>query len=135
MVIRITLEVILKPPIIGMNLREIRECKKHGLVQHIFESKRNYFRCQRCRNDHVIEFRRLKKRKLVQEAGGVCVKCGYNKHVGALQFHHTNPENKSFGISEDGRSTGMKKSREEAKKCVLLCANCHQEIEDGIIQL
>jgi hypothetical protein len=25
--------------------------------------------------------------------------------------------------------------REEAKKCVLLCANCHAEVEAGIVKL
>jgi hypothetical protein len=29
----------------------------------------------------------------------------------------------------------MKRSREEAAKCVLLCANCHAEVENGVADL
>jgi hypothetical protein len=29
----------------------------------------------------------------------------------------------------------LAKAREEAAKCVLLCANCHAEVEAGIAQL
>lgn len=118
-----------------MNHREIKNCLKHGNVIHVLEVKTGYLRCQRCRNDHVIEYRRNKKRILVKEAGGKCLICGYNNHFGALQFHHVNPEEKSFNVSSKGATKSMKLARKEAAKCVLLCANCHQEVEDGIIKI
>lgn len=46
-----------------------------------------------------------------------CDACGYDKYIGALDFHHLDPHTK------DGRVTTV----EEARKCRLLCANCHSE--------
>jgi hypothetical protein len=63
--------------------------------------------------------------------GGKCVKCGYNKCIGALQFHHTDPSKKSFGIAEGYQRFSLAKLIEEAKKCILVCANCHSEIENA----
>lgn len=34
--------------------------------------------------------------------GGKCSVCGYNKCRAALEFHHTNPNEKDFGISAKG---------------------------------
>ncbi len=50
---------------------------------------------------------------------------------GALQFHHLEPSAKSFGLSMRGLTRSIEKLREEAAKCVLLCANCHAEVEVG----
>jgi hypothetical protein len=74
--------------------------------------------------------RRLQKVKriLVQEAGGCCSVCGYDRCIVNLAFHHVDPSKKSFAIStSSGKSLAA--YREEAKKCVLVCANCHGEIE------
>jgi cytochrome c553 len=79
--------------------------------------------------------RRLQKvkRMLVEEAGGCCAVCGYDRCFINLRFHHVNPATKSFAISvASGKSIAS--YREEAKKCVLVCANCHGEIEAGIIE-
>lgn len=65
--------------------------------------------------------------------GGVCVKCGYRKSISALTFHHRNPLEKSFEISKGLTSKkSLSKLVDEAKKCDLLCANCHFELHDGI---
>ena len=87
-------------------------------------------RCKPCASMAVT--RRIRKVKgiLVEEAGGECMKCGYNKSLRALQFHHRDPSTKSFGLS--GGSIGIDRQREEAKKCDLLCANCHAEIEEKL---
>jgi hypothetical protein len=68
---------------------------------------------------------------LVTEAGGACVICGYRRHPAALQFHHLEPEEKSFGLGRSGVTRSIAAAREEATKCVLLCANCHAEVEAG----
>lgn len=61
--------------------------------------------------------------------------CGYNKYSGALDFHHLNPKLKSFGLSVKGLSYSWESVLEESKKCVLVCKNCHAEIEAGITLL
>lgn len=54
-----------------------------------------------------------------------CCKCGEDRPW-VIQFHHVDPKNKSFTISNHGtrsRSSIWK----EASKCVCLCSNCHDE--------
>jgi 5-methylcytosine-specific restriction endonuclease McrA len=68
----------------------------------------------------------------VEEAGGCCRLCGYDRCVSALQFHHLNPAEKSFTLSNAGFTRSIAKARAEASKCVLLCANCHAEVEAGL---
>ncbi len=59
--------------------------------------------------------------------------CGYNKYQGALDLHHL--RGKEFGIADKGYTRSWAKVKEELDKCVLVCANCHREIEGGITQL
>lgn len=71
------------------------------------------------------------RRTLVAEAGGRCSICGYDRCIANLHFHHLDPTSKSFGMSAaTGKSLAA--YREEAKKCILVCANCHGEIEAGV---
>ena len=56
-----------------------------------------------------------------------CVKCGYNKCVTALEFHHTDPSQKEETIARLSVHSNNGKVFEEIKKCVILCANCHRE--------
>ena len=50
----------------------------------------------------------------------------------ALEFHHVNPSSKSFAIAPGGVTRSLDAARSEAAKCVLLCANCHAEVEAGL---
>jgi hypothetical protein len=72
------------------------------------------------------------KARLVHEAGGRCVICGYDRHIGALEFHHLDPSEKRLELSRDGGTLSLDDARAEAKKCVLLCSNCHAEVEGGV---
>jgi len=63
-----------------------------------------------------------------------CQICGYNRYPGALELHHINGK-KGFGISDKGYTRSWKKVKAELDKCVLVCANCHREIEAGVMQL
>lgn len=68
------------------------------------------------------------KRFLVQYKGGCCEKCGYSESFNALQFHHRNPDEKDFNISDmrhSDASFSMPILLGEVDKCLLLCANCH----------
>lgn len=61
--------------------------------------------------------------------------CGYCRCQNALDFHHRNPEVKSFGLSVRGLTRSWEKIKKEIDKCVLICANCHREVHAGITQL
>jgi transposase-like protein len=111
----------------------ILTCPAHGATRHV--RRDDGFRCAQCRSDHVTERRRRVKLQLVQEAGGACSICGYDRYPGALQFHHADPTVKAFGISGRGVTRALEAARAEARKCILLCANCHAEVERGITDL
>lgn len=105
-----------------------KKCKKHGVTKFIKRAKKeNGFRCGKCCSEAVSKRRRKVKDLLVKKFGGKCTKCGYDKYVGALVFHHRNPETKDFGLSVRGLTKSYAKLEKEAKKCVLLCHNCHAE--------
>jgi hypothetical protein len=78
----------------------------------------------------VIRRRRKAKEILVREAGGRCQLCGYDRSQTALQFHHLDPNTKEFGVAHRG-ARGIERLRAEIRKCVLLCSNCHAEVESG----
>ncbi|MBA2512819.1 MAG: helix-turn-helix domain-containing protein [Solirubrobacterales bacterium] len=106
------------------------ECPRHGTTT-FGRRPEGSWRCLRCRSAHVAARRRRIKQILVAEAGGVCVLCGYDRTVGALHFHHVDPSAKEFHLSFAGATRSIASSRAEAAKCVLLCANCHAEVENG----
>ena len=110
------------------------ECRRHGLADFTLEG-RGHYRCKRCRSEAVSRRRRAVKRRLVEEAGGSCALCGYERWVGALQFHHLDPSLKKFQIGQRGHCRSLARCRAEAHKCVLLCANCHAEVEGGFATL
>lgn len=83
----------------------------------------------------VAERRRMLKKKAVEYKGGKCICCGYDKYVGALEFHHTDPDGKDFAISANGACRAWEKIKEEIDKCVLVCSNCHKEIHAGLIDI
>jgi hypothetical protein len=111
-----------------------RECSQHGLTDFKRRSGGGY-RCLKCRSDAVARRRRKVKQILADDAGGRCIVCGYNRCIAALEFHHLVPADKSFSLSHRGVARSLDKARSEASKCALLCANCHAEVEAGLIEL
>jgi transposase-like protein len=116
----------------GQRELELR-CRHHGMTRYV--RRVDGFRCARCEAAHVVGWRRKVKRTLVEEAGGACVLCGYSRFAPALQFHHVDPAEKSFALSREGVTRSLARARAEAQKCVLLCANCHAEVEGGFVEL
>ncbi len=113
--------------------RKSMDCNRHGVTAFWLDN-RGIYRCLRCRSEAVARRRRRLKEILVSEAGGRCSICGYDRYIGALQFHHREGTEKEFGVSERGLTRSLDAVRAEAAKCVLLCANCHSEVEGGIVK-
>ncbi len=109
-------------------------CTKHGRTSFIRLPHGGYRR-SRCSGQLVSRRRRYIKRRLVEASGGACALCGNARHPGALHFHHVDPSQKGFGLSRNGVSRSLDAALEEARKCVLLCANCHAEVEAGVSKL
>jgi transposase len=115
----------------GGHLTLTRTCSHHGETEFVIEG-RGYYRCRQCRSDQIVRHRRKVKELLVAEAGGGCALCGYHRYLGALEFHHLDPSLKRFHVSGAGVTLSVDEVRAEAKKCVLLCSNCHAEVEGGV---
>jgi transposase len=115
----------------GHPMRTMLDCPQHGAT--VFQRRPDGgYRCLKCRSDAVSRRRRKVKRVLVEEAGGECVGCGYSYCIAALEFHHVDPAEKKFSLSHRGVARSLASARAEAEKCVMLCANCHAEVEAGV---
>lgn len=74
---------------------------------------------------------RVRKETLINLLGGKCITCGVVYPPPVYDFHHRNPEEKLFGISNALVNRSMDEILEEVKKCDLLCANCHRILHHG----
>ncbi len=80
--------------------------------------------------EKVMERKRQRQREMLDwfrryKSTLICVDCGI-KHPAVLCFHHRNPKNKDFTISDDiSRVTSIKRLRNEIEKCDVVCMNCH----------
>ena len=52
------------------------------------------------RSKTISALRRAMKKEAVKRHGGKCERCGYDKYVGALQFHHIDPSSKDFRLGD-----------------------------------
>ena len=109
-------------------------CANHGDTEYVIDG-RGYYRCRRCRAEAVSRRRRKVKAILVGEAGGACRICGYMANMRALHFHHVEPSEKRVEINAKGVALSLETLRAEARKCVLLCSNCHAEVEEGSVPI
>lgn len=89
--------------------------------------------CKTCSSDQSIERQRELKQKAINYKGGACQKCGYNRCNAALEFHHINPNEKDFSISNLKSYAFNDKIKMELDKCIMLCANCHREVHARLI--
>ena len=63
-----------------------------------------------------------------------CAHCGYKEKAVALDFHHENREDKIINVSSHWKTSWKQyeKMKEEMKKCIVLCSNCHRIEEKRI---
>lgn len=117
-----------------MTQREIRHCEKHGDTEFglYSDGSRKRWKCLKCQSEAVQKRRDKLKVLAIAYKGGKCQCCGYKKFVGALEFHHINPDEKDFGISAKGYTRSWETVKKELDKCVLVCSNCHKEIHANI---
>ena len=86
--------------------------------------------CYDCMPDGIQLTRGMFLAKIKETRGGKCVRCGYNKCLKALEFHHLDPSQKDFTISND--HFRLEETVNESKKCILICSNCHKELHDNM---
>jgi hypothetical protein len=111
-------------------------CKKDKIIKEFYDrrgKKGGSVYCIECSNNESKNRFRNFKQKCVEYKGGCCEKCGYSKYIGALQFHHLNPIEKDFALSEVKSHKFNEKIKQELDKCILVCANCHFEIHGSMV--
>jgi 5-methylcytosine-specific restriction endonuclease McrA len=105
-------------------------CKIHGETE--YKNQSGTPRCLKCRNLAVSKRRKKLKQLAIEYKGGKCSVCGYDRYIGALNFHHQNPKEKDFGLSARGFTHSWEKTKIELDKCILICSNCHAELHDKL---
>jgi transposase len=68
-----------------------------------------------------------RRRSFIEKLGGCCEICGYSEIIDILEFHHNNPTEKEFTISDDNMHLSNEILDSEIQKCSLLCPTCHRE--------
>jgi 5-methylcytosine-specific restriction endonuclease McrA len=102
-------------------------CKTCGIEgeEHFYKSQKWY--CKSCWNKRTAQAQKDKVKQIKLDYGGKCTRCGYDKCLDALEFHHTDPTQKEFHLGE-ARGRSMDKLKAELEKCEMVCRNCHTEI-------
>lgn len=138
------LKVIEKAPSRNGKTYWLCEClacgnKKEIQTGHLTSGSSKSCGCQshQKKNDgtKVIAFRRRIKIALVEAFGHKCAYCGLVDNVQLYDFHHLTPKEKLFGISNSSTTRSRQAYADEAKKCTMLCANCHRRIENNLISI
>lgn len=83
--------------------------------------------------EQLKAWRNNTKQILVDCLGGKCNRCSYANCLAALEFHHLDSNEKEGNISA-WLSHPVKREIivKEAKKCCLLCSNCHKEFHNNL---
>lgn len=118
---------------------ETKKCSSCGTVKPLIEFYSNGYqpngrkkykgKCKSCDHRSRTDGQTSKIISILSELGKEyrCEKCGYDKNTAAITFHHLNPLEKEFTIAEISKTLSQSKLKEEIKKCVVLCHNCHME--------
>jgi len=120
------------------------KCKIHGILtkDQVGERKNGKYTqifCKICKVEKQKERRKRDadiqkekryslKRELIDMKGGKCIACGYDRYIGALDFHHLNENEKIYNVGTLISGGSRLKAIVEIQKCILLCSNCHREL-------
>jgi hypothetical protein len=138
------------PPAIERRCRDCKQLKMCKWASQFTQTGKPVYktRCDDCVNKYLSSRRKatrprvtslaldrkyLAKKRCVDYLGGRCVRCGYDRCIKAMTFHHRDPAAKEFEVGQR-LDWSWKVLRTELDKCDLLCFNCHMEEHCGIDQ-
>lgn len=110
--------------------RYLSECRKCMAVRTEAYRQKNKDKWRESSKKHNNRYNQL----IFEWKSQGCIKCGESRpHT--IDAHHTNPGEKDFMVGTSMR--GIKITKEELKKCIPLCSNCHRDFhylekKDGI---
>ncbi len=114
--------------------RTTRDCHHHGATEFQLRAEGGY-RCLKCRSEAVSRRRRRVKQTLVEEAGGACQHAATTGASRPWSSIIANLERSGLLSATAESRVRSTRARAEAAKCILLCANCHAEVEAGFRSL
>ena len=102
--------------------RPLTDYHKNGFDIHGNQKYSGY--CKFCANE-IEKARYRKKKEFTESLKECCIKCGEERPY-VLDFHHKDKNEKEFTIGKMKKGS-LELLKNEIKKCVVLCANCHRE--------
>ena len=114
------------------------DCGNEKIIQtsHLIDGRTKSCGCSRNKTIHpVVDFRKKIKIALVEGFQHKCMCCGLEDEPVLYDFHHLIPEEKSFSIANSSTTRSREVYANEAKKCIMVCSNCHRRIENKLIDL
>ena len=120
--------------------QKCKTCNKIKSLDKFYKrsNKKPEIHCRKCRNKQRDRSHRHWKQQFIFRLSKLidieCVKCGYKKNYGALDFHHI--KKKNYNISRETRNLSEKNFKDGKVErilyeilinCEILCANCHRE--------
>jgi len=103
--------------------KKINDCKTCPICNKESPYNKNDI-CSTCRAYYQ---RHIKKNEAIEILGGCCSSCGLTDKD-CLVFHHKDPSDKSFSLSECWHWQKWEVVKKEINKCKLLCCNCHAKL-------
>ncbi len=100
--------------------RSCKKCLAKEQSKSYRKHKKKYIKRERAYKKN----KKLKIEIYKEERG--CKKCGLKEHY-CLTFHHLDPEQKKFNISNTYGAVSAETLMEEISKCIVLCFNCHHK--------
>lgn len=99
----------------------LRRLRKQGLPERMVYLEEG-------RRVGKTEIKRIFRKLLIEEIKKIlgCAKCN-EKHTACLEFHHTEPKDKLYNVSQVIFQLSLSYLIHEMEKCILVCANCHKK--------
>lgn len=99
------------------------------------EYMKGWYARNKTKHQAYVRRNKLERSKWFREykATLFCTQCGEN-HPACLDFHHDDPSQKKYSISQMiWNSVSKQKIQEEIDKCTVLCANCHRKLHWDVV--
>jgi len=90
-------------------------------------------RCGSCSKRRFGEKEREERASIKESFGNRCLVCGYDRCLAALHFHHKHGRQGMWKkLFKKKGSVQLRELKAHPERFVLLCANCHIELEEKI---
>lgn len=113
-------------------MKTCKDCKETKPLTEFHKNGPKYF-CSYCKSCHVARNRnqsqrtREMKREIRMKEFNICSSCGLDKW-NVMEFHHHNDDKEK----NCGDIKGFRGWLREARKCIVLCANCHRDLHNPV---